>query len=204
MRLLENSPFTAEELEILRPYIPGVLLWLAVAGLSLLSVYYVADNFKSPETDRMADIAFVSSVILGLLAVWWKGIRSGRWHPLEKIKAHPVEAGLLAGTADEGGWWPNFADNEAALDMLLRSIEAAGLGTEASFSGGFVIGSETGTARRIYGPYPSVATGPIRTVAAARSVVMFESTIALKARSWPASNAWDADFPRVCSSRMRS
>jgi enolase len=37
------------------------------------------------------------------------------------------EAGLLAGTADEGGWWPNFADNEAALDMLLRSIEAAGL-----------------------------------------------------------------------------
>jgi len=37
------------------------------------------------------------------------------------------EAGLLAGTADEGGWWPNFRSNEAALDMLVRSIEAAGL-----------------------------------------------------------------------------
>jgi len=37
------------------------------------------------------------------------------------------QAGLLAGTADEGGWWPNFASNEAALDMLVRSIEAAGL-----------------------------------------------------------------------------
>jgi enolase len=36
------------------------------------------------------------------------------------------EAGLLAGTADEGGWWPNFTSNEAALDMLVRSIEAAG------------------------------------------------------------------------------
>lgn len=36
-------------------------------------------------------------------------------------------AGLLAGTADEGGWWPNFRSNEAALDMLMRSIEAAGL-----------------------------------------------------------------------------
>ncbi|MBX3707615.1 MAG: phosphopyruvate hydratase [Pseudomonadales bacterium] len=36
-------------------------------------------------------------------------------------------AGLLAGTADEGGWWPAFDSNEAALDMLVRSIEAAGL-----------------------------------------------------------------------------
>ncbi|MFN3231115.1 MAG: phosphopyruvate hydratase [Alphaproteobacteria bacterium] len=37
------------------------------------------------------------------------------------------EAGLLSGTADEGGWWPNFDGNEAALDMLVRAIEAAGL-----------------------------------------------------------------------------
>jgi len=36
------------------------------------------------------------------------------------------EAGVLAGTADEGGWWPAFDSNEAALDMLVRSIEAAG------------------------------------------------------------------------------
>lgn len=35
------------------------------------------------------------------------------------------DAGKLAGVADEGGWWPEFATNEEALDMLTRSIEAA-------------------------------------------------------------------------------
>lgn len=34
--------------------------------------------------------------------------------------------GLLSGTADEGGWWPNFRSNEMALDLLVQSIEAAG------------------------------------------------------------------------------
>lgn len=37
-----------------------------------------------------------------------------------------AEAGLLRGVADEGGFWPAFATNEAALDMLLRAIERAG------------------------------------------------------------------------------
>jgi len=36
------------------------------------------------------------------------------------------EAGSLAGVADEGGWWPVFATNEQALDMLVRAIERAG------------------------------------------------------------------------------
>lgn len=36
------------------------------------------------------------------------------------------ERGLLAGVADEGGWWPAFDSNEDALDMLVRAIEAAG------------------------------------------------------------------------------
>ncbi|RED17350.1 phosphopyruvate hydratase [Parasphingopyxis lamellibrachiae] len=36
------------------------------------------------------------------------------------------DAGLLAGTADEGGWWPNFDSNEAALSMLVSAIERAG------------------------------------------------------------------------------
>lgn len=31
-----------------------------------------------------------------------------------------------AGVADEGGWWPDFATNEDALDALALSIEAAG------------------------------------------------------------------------------
>jgi enolase len=37
-----------------------------------------------------------------------------------------AEAGRLAGTADEGGWWPVFESNEQALGMLTRAIEAAG------------------------------------------------------------------------------
>jgi enolase len=34
-------------------------------------------------------------------------------------------AGKLAGTADEGGWWPNFASNEEALETLTRAIDAS-------------------------------------------------------------------------------
>ena len=37
-----------------------------------------------------------------------------------------AESGNLAGVADEGGWWPSFATNEEALDMLVRAIERAG------------------------------------------------------------------------------
>ncbi len=37
------------------------------------------------------------------------------------------EAGLLAGLADEGGYWPVFDDNEQALGFVVRAIERAGL-----------------------------------------------------------------------------
>ncbi len=37
-----------------------------------------------------------------------------------------AESGRLQGVADEGGFWPAFDNNEAALDMLMRAIEAAG------------------------------------------------------------------------------
>ncbi|WP_046868739.1 phosphopyruvate hydratase [Microvirga massiliensis] len=37
-----------------------------------------------------------------------------------------AERGLLQGVADEGGYWPAFASNEEALEMLVRAIEAAG------------------------------------------------------------------------------
>jgi enolase len=36
------------------------------------------------------------------------------------------ETGRLQGVADEGGFWPAFDSNEAALDALVRSIERAG------------------------------------------------------------------------------
>lgn len=35
--------------------------------------------------------------------------------------------GRRFGVADEGGWWPDFATNEAALEALVAAIEAAGL-----------------------------------------------------------------------------
>jgi enolase len=34
--------------------------------------------------------------------------------------------GRLAGVADEGGWWPDFASNEEALETLVAAIERAG------------------------------------------------------------------------------
>ncbi|WP_418317081.1 phosphopyruvate hydratase [Piscinibacter sakaiensis] len=37
-----------------------------------------------------------------------------------------AKAGRRAGVADEGGWWPDFASNEDALEMLTRAIDAAG------------------------------------------------------------------------------
>ena len=37
-----------------------------------------------------------------------------------------AEQGLLKGVADEGGYWPELADNEAALAILARAIERAG------------------------------------------------------------------------------
>src|SRR5262249_59395441 len=37
-----------------------------------------------------------------------------------------AERGLLQGVADEGGYWPAFESNEAALDALMQSIERAG------------------------------------------------------------------------------
>ncbi len=37
-----------------------------------------------------------------------------------------AERGLLAGVADEGGYWPRFQRNEEALETLVRAIERAG------------------------------------------------------------------------------
>ena len=37
-----------------------------------------------------------------------------------------ADAGKLKGVADEGGYWPDFATNEEALEMWCRAIERAG------------------------------------------------------------------------------
>ncbi|MEO8855973.1 MAG: phosphopyruvate hydratase [Burkholderiaceae bacterium] len=38
------------------------------------------------------------------------------------------ERGSAGGVADEGGWWPDFDSNEAALETLTRAIDRAGYG----------------------------------------------------------------------------
>ena len=38
-----------------------------------------------------------------------------------------AELGLLRGVADEGGWWPEFASNEEALERMVQAIERAKL-----------------------------------------------------------------------------
>jgi enolase 1/2/3 len=37
------------------------------------------------------------------------------------------DAGRLQGVADEGGYWPAFDSNEAAIEALVRAIEHVGL-----------------------------------------------------------------------------
>ncbi len=37
-----------------------------------------------------------------------------------------AERGLLAGVAEEGGWWPTFDSPEQALEMLVQAIDRAG------------------------------------------------------------------------------
>jgi 4-amino-4-deoxy-L-arabinose transferase-like glycosyltransferase len=72
IRMLERTPFTAEEIDTLRPWVIPAIGWTVVASLLLVSVFYVADNFKSPQTDRIAAVGWVTSVILGLVMIWGK------------------------------------------------------------------------------------------------------------------------------------
>ena len=66
---------------------------------------------------------------------WWSAraprALPRRWTGPPRSIAPPgalmAEAGKLKGVADEGGFWPDFATNEEALEMLVRAIERAGL-----------------------------------------------------------------------------
>ncbi|HSL46530.1 MAG TPA: glycosyltransferase family 39 protein [Anaerolineales bacterium] len=92
IRLFERKPFTTEEIETLRPFIRPVVLWTIVFSLLAVSVLYVADNFISIPTNRMASFAWVASVFLGLVIVWWRRPDQGVVSQLaEKIRIHRVE-----------------------------------------------------------------------------------------------------------------
>ena len=50
--------------------------------------------------------------------------------------ARLAKRNALQGVADEGGWWPDFASNEEAIETLVRAIERAGFvpGTDAAIA----------------------------------------------------------------------
>ncbi len=95
VRLLERSPFTSAEMEVLRPWIPRLVVWALIASLTFLSVLYVADNTKSVETDRFASLAFLLSVLLGLAAVWWDSLRSAGGVLIGRVKTNRRDIGIL-------------------------------------------------------------------------------------------------------------
>lgn len=96
IRLLEKTPFTTDELTVLLPWMIPVISWAIVAGLITLSVFYVADHFESAQTDRIAAIAWVGSVILGLFIVWGKPSWAENYRSrMERIGANHTEVILL-------------------------------------------------------------------------------------------------------------
>ena len=72
-----------------------------------------------------------------------------------------VEAEAAGQSLDLAGLATSALGQDGVSCALCHRIEPTGLGSETTASGRFVIGDETGTARRIYGPYPSVATAPM-------------------------------------------
>ena len=100
LRLLEKNPFTPEEIESLRPVLAPAFHWMAIVGLITISVIYVADTVLTPETDRVAAGAWVCGVMLSLIVVWWRSIRSlfvnGRALLIEKIRTNRTELFFLS------------------------------------------------------------------------------------------------------------
>ena len=92
VRSLEKAPFTPEELEILRPFVLPAIFWTVILSLLIISVFYIADNFISKATDRIAAAAWISSVILGLVAIWGRRrYQNSMGAVLEKISTHRKE-----------------------------------------------------------------------------------------------------------------
>jgi 4-amino-4-deoxy-L-arabinose transferase-like glycosyltransferase len=96
MRLLENAPFTSDELETLRPFVVPGILSTVIISLLTLSVFYVSDNFISPETDRIAAVAWTTSFVLGILVTWTIGPQPKNSVTLiDKMKASRKEILIL-------------------------------------------------------------------------------------------------------------
>ena len=103
MRQLEKNPFTPNELEGLKPFAVPVIVWVTVASLVLISVFYVADNFKSPETDRVAEVAWVGSILLSLAFIWRNSLNASETNALiQKIRTNRASIPMATSSPDHG------------------------------------------------------------------------------------------------------
>jgi len=97
IRLAEQAPFTTEEIESLRPFARLAIVWAVIFSLLSISVVYVADNVRSSNTDRVAEIAWVGSVLLSLWLIWRKSFlnRSAWENLIQKLRDNHKELIIL-------------------------------------------------------------------------------------------------------------
>jgi 4-amino-4-deoxy-L-arabinose transferase-like glycosyltransferase len=96
IRLLERTPFSPEQLETLKRHALTAIAWVVVFDLLTLSVVYVTDTVQNVETDRMAAIAWIVSVVLSLVVIW-RGVnlQQMRTSIVEAITQHRTETLIL-------------------------------------------------------------------------------------------------------------
>lgn len=81
------------------------------------------------------------------------------------LTCHAPMASYEARASAEAFGLTELYASELGLDgvscLLCHRVEAANLGTDASFSGAFVVGDQTGSARPVYGPFAEVIPTPM-------------------------------------------
>jgi enolase len=106
----------------------GVPLWLSLAGGELPPVLPLPEIQLfggGAHASRRIDIQDVMVVAIG--AATFAEALDMTAEVYSAAGAIMAERGRLAGVADEGGYWPDFASNEEALATAVAAIERAGL-----------------------------------------------------------------------------
>jgi 4-amino-4-deoxy-L-arabinose transferase-like glycosyltransferase len=100
IRSLENTTLPTKEIEVPRPLAVPTILWIVIPSLLIISVFLVADDFKSAGTDRVAAAAWLCAILLSLIVTWRPANRilsTGAFAALrEKIDAIRMELILLS------------------------------------------------------------------------------------------------------------
>lgn len=86
VRRTEKNPFTAEELETVKPILVPRIVWFIIISLVTFSVIDVAGSVNRAETDRIAAAAWVCAPALSLMIPWWNGIRRSLTDTLPSLR----------------------------------------------------------------------------------------------------------------------